>query len=65
MTKLQKAIAAVMLAWMLSYLMAAFVLMEKNPVKWTENSRVAFCYIGIVFSWILGGLPYVLFKEKS
>lgn len=64
MTKLHKAIIAVLGVWVVSYLMAAFVLLDTNPVNWSQNARVAFCYIGIVFSWVLGGLPHVLFKDK-
>lgn len=64
MTKAQRLVAAVVIAWIVAYAMSAFVNLQTNPTEWSENSRLLFCWLGLLLSWLVGGMPYLTSKEK-
>lgn len=64
MTKGQRLVCAVIATTIFTYLAVAFINIEMNAFRWSENGRLAFCYFSVILSWLTGGLPYFLFKEK-
>lgn len=64
MTKGKRLILAVIVAITLAYLAIAFINIELNPFRWTAEIRSVFCVLALLASWLLGGLPYIIFKAK-